>query len=141
MTVFTITEEFTSYANNGQRKEQNLRFALTGKIEKADNIPFDVKADCLDIQIKSARATICKGTDIETALLHDKATRYAYITKDYTVYLMDKSEYIAFAKANGTVTNDSAKNGGGVKTRFKHESVALLKWLSTYCWQPPHKGV
>ena len=117
------------YSNNGQHLEQLFRFALLGSVEKADNLAHDKGADCLGYQVKSARATVCKGTDLLAYLEADKATEFVYITKDETAYIMSREEYIAFVEQFGTVTCDSAKNGGQVKTRLGHETAKLLQWL------------
>lgn len=119
-----------TYPNNGQHAEQVVRYTLTGEICKADNKPFMAGGDCLDIQIKSARATICKGLDLEKHFELDGANRYGYVTKDFSkMYLMDKTEYLEFCKLFATVTTDSQKNGGAVKLRLKDETKAMLKWL------------
>lgn len=124
-----------NYASHGQNVEQSIRYTLTGKIEKADNKPFTEGADCLYYQIKSARATICKGKtarDLERHLDLDKATAYIYGAKDGTAYIMNRQTYTAFVKAFGTVTVDSAKNGGSAKIRLKHETAEMVKWLETH---------
>lgn len=119
-----------TYANNGQHAEQVARYTLTGKIEKADNKPFTAGGDCGDIQIKSARATICHGTDIDAHLALDGANRYGYVSADFSVmYLMSADEYRAFAGTFGTVSRESNKNGGAVKIRFKSEGREMREWL------------
>ena len=117
------------YSNNGQHLEQLFRFALLGSIEKADNLAHDKGADCLGYQVKSARATVCKGTDLIAYLATDKASEFVYVTKSEIAYIMSREEYIAFVEQFGTVTCDSAKNGGQVKTRLGHETAKLLQWL------------
>lgn len=128
MEKFNI-EKVSVYANNGQASEQDLRFAITGKLLKADHNEGN---DLGDMQIKSARATICKGTDIEGFVKKDPASRYAYVTKDRKVYVMNKTEYITFARSFSTVTRESNKNGGAVKTRFRYETPTMLTWLEAY---------
>lgn len=119
------------YSNHGQHAEQVARYTLTGVICKADNKPFTVGADCLDIQIKSARATICKGLDIKKHLELDSASRYGYVVKDFSVmYIMSKAEYLEFCNLFATVTRESTRNGGAVKLRLKDETRAMLKWLA-----------
>lgn len=118
-----------NYAIAGQDIEQSIRYQMTGEICKADNIPFTVSGDCLGYQIKSARATICKGTDIAEHLKHDAAAAYIYGTLAGKGYIMSRTEYLEFATTFATVTRDSQKNGGAIKTRLKSESRALLKWL------------
>ena len=118
-----------NYPNHGQDLEQSLRFELTGKLEKADNLPHTLGADCLDFQIKSARATVCKGTDLDAYLAIDAAKRYIYATADGTAYIMSRAEYKEFCTRFGTVTVESKKNGGGSKIRFKSESKKMREWL------------
>ena len=119
------------YTNNGQHAEQVMRFTLTGKIQKADNTPHTEGGDILDIQIKSARATVCKGTDIQAYLALDGANRFAYVTKDFEhAYIMNKTEYIEFVKEFGYVTRDSKKNGGREKIALGHESKKMLEWFT-----------
>lgn len=122
-------EYLNNYANHGQNAEQSIRKALTGEITKADNLAHDKSADCLGYQIKSARATVCKGTDIRAYLATDCATEYIYGTNDGTAYIMSRTEYIEFVEVFGTVTRESSRNGGAEKIRLKSESVALLNYL------------
>lgn len=119
-----------TYKNNGQHAEQKARFTLTGKICKADNKPFTAGGDCGDIQIKSARATVCHGTDIKAHIAIDGANRYGYVNADFSVmYLMNADEWFEFASLFGTVTRESKKNGGAVKIRLKTESKEMREWL------------
>lgn len=119
------------YSNAGQHAEQVARYTLTGQIVKADNRPFTAGGDCGNLQIKSARATICKGTDFVEHINKDPATAYGYVTADFsTMYILTKAEYKALCKAFGTVTRESGKNGGAVKYRFKAEGRAMLKWFN-----------
>lgn len=130
MTVINLTSIERFYANNGQEAERVFRYTYTGELTKADNIKHTDGADCEDIQIKSARASVCKGTDIEAYLATDMAKRFAYVVKDFTrAYIMDRITYIAFVKTFGTVTRESEKNGGAEKIRLKSESRAMLEWL------------
>jgi hypothetical protein len=131
MTHFYLNPNFTrQYKNNGQHMEQWTRFTLTGETAKADNLAHDKGADCLGYQIKSARATVCKGTDIRAYLATDKATEYIYATADGIAYVMTRIEYIEFVEMFGTVTRESTANGGAEKIRLKSESVALLAYLA-----------
>lgn len=130
MTTIQLTDINRTYKNNGQHLEQVFRFNLTGEIVKADNIEHDKGTDFGNYSIKSARATVCKGTDLATYLDTDKATEFVYITKDLIAYIMNKTEYTVFVETFGTVTTESAKNGGQSKIRLKHETPALLEWLA-----------
>lgn len=125
----SITRE---YKNNGQHAEQVFRYTVTGEIAKADNKPATECGDCLDIQIKSARATVCKGTNLDAYLEMDAANRYAYVTNDFTMaYIMSKAEWKVFCNKFATVTKESAKNGGHEKLRLGHESKEMREWLAS----------
>ena len=129
MTHFTFNR-LHNYSNNGQDIEQSIRFELTGEIAKADNLAHHLGGDCLNFQIKSARASVCKGTDLKAYLNMDAATAYIYGTQDGTAYIMNRTEYEEFCNEFATPTTESAKNGGGAKLRLKSESKALLEWLA-----------
>ena len=131
MTAITLKNITRHYANNGQHAEQVARFTLTGEIEKADNKPFTMGGDCGDIQIKSARATVCHGTDIKAHIAMDGANRYGYVSADFsTMYMMSASEYIEFVEQFGTITTESKKNGGAVKIRLKAEGNEMKAWFT-----------
>lgn len=128
MTKFNFTL-LNNYKNNGQNVEQSIRFTLTGKIEKADNIAHNKSADCLNYQIKSARATVCKGRNLEAYLNEDASKAYIYGTLDGMAYIMNRQEYENFIKNFGTLTRESEKNGGGEKIRLGHETKKMREWL------------
>ena len=129
MTKFFF-EYLNNYTNHGQNAEQSIRKTLTGEIAKADNVAHDKGTDCLTYQIKSARATVCKGADIRAYLATDMATEYIYGTNDGVAYVMSRTEYIEFIEMFATVTRESSKNGGGEKLRLKSESRTLLAYLA-----------
>lgn len=137
------------YANRGQQAEYVARYTLTGRKSYADNKAATACADVGDIQIKSERATVCKGLDLQAHVAKDKAKRYGYVTSDLkTMYVMSPAEYIAFVEMFKTVDHDSTgvraristrttggnggSNGGAVKIRIKHESKAMLKYLEEH---------
>ena len=131
MRTFQLTTNFPrTYKNNGQHMEQWVRYTLTGEVCKADNVAHNAGADVLHYQVKSARATVCKGTDLMAYLATDYATEFIYATADGIAYVMTRTEYVAFATEFGTVTRESESNGGAEKIRLKSESKALLCWLA-----------
>lgn len=133
MTTIELKQIKRFYKNNGQHAEQIARFTLTGEIARADNKPFWIGGDIGDIQIKSAKATICKGNDIESHLKADGANRYGYVTKDFSrMFLMTKVEYLEFSRKFSYETKDSnGKNGGNVKMKFKYESREMIEYLES----------
>ena len=120
---------FVSDYKGGQEREQRVRYTLTGEKHKADNVPHNRGADCLHYQIKSARATVCKGLDLIEYIRQDAATEFIYATKTDIAYIMSRDEYTEFCLTFGTITRESQKNGGGEKIRLKSESQTLLEWL------------
>lgn len=122
-------EYLNNYTNHGQNAEQSIRKVLTGEVAKADNVAHDKGTDCLTYQIKSARATVCKGTDIRAYLETDMATEYIYGTNDGIAYVMSRTEYIEFVEIFATIGRESTRNGGATKMRLKSESRALLAYL------------
>ena len=130
--VLTNTDFPRRYSNIGQHAEQVARFTLTGKICKADNKPHDLSADCLNFQIKGARATVCRGTDLKAYLDRDAATAFIYVTADFeTMYIMSRAEYEEFVNEFGTVTRESSRNGGTEKIRLGYESKRMREWLES----------
>lgn len=118
-----------NYKNHGQDAEQSIRFTLTGELLKADNLRHDLGSDCLNYQIKSARATVCKGTDLKAYLDIDASSEYIYADNDGTAWVMNREEYESFCTEFGSVQADSRKNGGDLKIRLKSESKAMKEWL------------
>ena len=125
-----VADFVQQYNNHGQNMEALFRFTLTGEYSKADNVKHSEGTDLGVYQIKSARATVCNGLDIEKYLDDDKALVFAYVAKNGIAYIMTKQEYIAFVNAFGTVTKDSQKNGGRVKIRLKHENATMIQYLN-----------
>ena len=117
------------YANNGQHAEQVARFTLTGEIVKADNKPFTAGADILDIQVKSARATVCKGLDIRAHVALDVAKCYGYVIADCSkMYIMTPDEWIEFVDRFATATVDSSKEHNPI-LKLPHENKDVKRWL------------
>ena len=130
MDIIKLTNIDRTYKNNGQHAEQVFRFTLSGEIVKADNKPAELCGDYLDIQIKSARATVCNGDNLIAYLEMDSANRYAYVVKDFSIaYLMNKTEWKVFCEHFGRIEQNSQKNGGKVKIRLTHEGYEMREWL------------
>ena len=130
MTSIKLNRAPFTYKNNGQQAQVDYIYTMTGTVTKADNRPYYEGGDYEGTQIKSARASVCKGTDIERHVEEDGATEYAYVTADRVAYIMNPTEYIAFVKTFATITRESEKNGGQVKLRLKAEGRAMLAYLS-----------
>ena len=133
MKVISLLQLPRHYANAGQHAEQVARFTLTGEICKADNIPHEAGGDIGRLQVKSARASVCAGTDLQSYLDKDGATAWGYVMADFSrMFVMDKAEWMAFCEQFGYVTYESQKNGGGEKIRLKSESKKMVQWLMAH---------
>ena len=131
MTTITLATLDRQYKNNGQEAERIVRYTMTGEIAKADNLAHNLGTDCLHYQVKSARATVCRGKDLATYLAEDKATEFAYVLADFSkAVIMSREEYTEFVSLFGTVTRESAKNGGYEKIRLGHETEKMREWLA-----------
>lgn len=95
-----------------------------------NNIPHTAGGDVLNYQVKSARATVCKGTDIDAYLAIDGATEYIYVTNTFKGYVMNRDEWKEFVNRFGTITRESKQNGGAEKIRLKSESREMLEYLA-----------
>lgn len=129
-TLNYATDFISDYSNNGQAKEQQFRFVLTGERCKADNLSASKGCDIFNMSLKSARATVCKGRDLLAHLATDAATEFVYLAKNDIAYIMSRQEWIEFVGEFGTLTRESAKNGGHEKIRLGHESQKMLEWLN-----------
>jgi len=128
-------EKIDTYKNSGNNKEYacGLYFGIKAT---PNNKPATAGGDVLDIQVKSSHASICKGTDLNEHLALDGANRYAYITNDFLMYLMNKEMYKLFVEKFSYIDTDSKKNGGAKKIRLRNESEKMLEWLAR-AWQKP----
>ena len=129
------------YKNKGQQAERAFRYTLTGKLEKADNLPmYDLFYNGKTIQIKSPRATICRGTNLENGIKAQNIDIWAFVdTRDFkTAYLMSTDEFIEFCLvfAEKTPTFEaSGKNGGKSKEKrkLKESSSKMFNYLEKEC--------
>ena len=117
------------YKNVGQQAEVDLAYTLTGKPKKADNRKGG--ADVLSYQVKTFRATLCKGTDPKAVLEEYKdAERFAFVdSEESTWYDLSKAEFLEFVRAFARVERESNKNGGSAKLRLNGQKKAQRAWL------------
>lgn len=136
MNKINLNNNFTRvYQNRGQHAEQVVIFTLSGNIEKASNLSFDKGGDYLDFQIKSARATICKGNtidDLDKHLALDFANKYIYVMQDFeTAYIMNKDEYREFVKEFMIIDYNSKTKEA--KIRLPKETKKVVEYLAKKC--------
>lgn len=139
MTTMVINH-ISTLRNAGQAKQQDLTFALTGKICKPDTIPFDMDSDIPDfsMSVKSARFTLASATLMSATTFEGQlnefservhSEKFAYVTEDYMVYIMDKNEFLMFCREFCAWEQESKKNGGMYKVRCRKESRRMIEWL------------
>ena len=117
------------YKNEGQQAEVDLSYTLTGKPKKADNRKGG--ADVSTYQVKTFRATLCKGTNPLNVLEEYKdAERFAFVDREGLAwYDLSKDEFIEFVRAFARVERESNKNGGAEKLRLNGRKQEQREWL------------
>lgn len=138
MTTFIITNLGISH-NAGINAEQSLRYFLHGYTTAHDSRRFDEASDIDNISVKSARFTLAQGGLLNGSELEPMiddyfsrvhSTEFAYVARDFTVYMMNAKEFREFLMAFCTVERDSYKNGGKLKVRARSESKRMVEWLN-----------
>lgn len=117
------------YKNAGQQAEVNLSFTLYDRPKKADNNKGG--ADVGTYQVKTFRATVCKGTDPRNVLEEYKdAERFAFVDSEKAVwYDLSKDEFLEFVRAFARIERESNKNGGAEKLRLNGRKQEQREWL------------
>ena len=129
-----------TYKNFGQHAEQALNYTLTGRIEKHDTIPYDKGSDIQEyhISVKSARfslmsGNLCKAQDFEGIIAeyfeNVASDKCAYVTQDFTSYIMDNEQFKTFLMNFCTLARESSRHGGRYKVKMRSESKKVLQWL------------
>lgn len=138
MTTFTITNLGISH-NAGINAEQSLRYFLHGYTTAHDSRRFDEASDIDNISVKSAHFTLVQGGLLNGSELEPMiddyfsrvhSTEFAYVARDFTVYMMNAEEFREFLMTFCTVERDSHKNGGKLKVRARSESKKMVEWLN-----------
>lgn len=125
--------------NAGINAEQSLRYFLHGYTTAHDSRRFDEASDIDNISVKSAHFTLVQGGLLNGSELEPMvddyfsrvhSTEFAYVARDFTVYMMNAEEFREFLMTFGTVERDSYKNGGKLKVRARSESKRMVEWLN-----------
>lgn len=131
-------------ANAGDAREWAVCADMGIERTKHDALPYDkgsdVEAGDRHISVKSSGATLMSGSLCEGETTFDgiwslyarktASNLWAYVTKDFTAYYMDKGEFEAFIRKFGRVERESEKNGGAMKIRLRKESAKMLAYLT-----------
>ena len=128
--------------NRGERAENSVSLAFTGKEHKKDSVRFDKGSDIeeLKMSVKSNHATLVSGGILKATekqamineyLDRDASDKFAYVCDDGMTYIMNKDEFEKFINEFVTLDRDSKKNGGQIKLRLKAESSKMRAWLES----------
>lgn len=115
--------------NIGAHAEAHFVYELTGRMVKLSNVKGGT--DCLRWQVKSYRATVCHGVDVNNVLTeYATAERFAFVDSERGVwYDMSPAEFMDFARAFTESDRESSKNGGGEKLRLNRKFVKQREYL------------
>ena len=142
MTTFQITA--VTARNAGDAREWALCNYFGCDRCKHDAAAYDKASDLsvngMDISIKASAFTLmsgnlCDGRDTfdgiwELFAERTHSNRFAYITNDFTVYMMNLGEFERFVRTFCRTERESEKNGGAMKIRCRKESAKMLAWLA-----------
>ncbi len=129
--------------NAGDAREWAMCAAFGIERRKHDAAPYDKASDVsaagMNISIKASgfslmAGNLCDGRDTFDGIWELFAERthsdtFAYVTNDWTAYMMDLSEFGEFVHKFGYIERESQKNGGAAKIRCRKESKKMLAWL------------
>lgn len=125
-------------------KEWSLCAYMGVERSRHDSGAYDKDSDCnagdMHISVKSSAFTLmsgslCEGRDTFDGIWELYAERthsntFAYITEDYTCYMMNLEEFKRFVYTFCRTERESEKNGGALKIRCRKESAKMLSWLA-----------
>lgn len=123
------------YMNGGQFKQIARVATLFDRVEKPDNIRYDMGSDIPELHesVKSSKATLVNmilGDDLQSTLNRYFATTasasHSWVTlvdDDVVAYIMNNTEFREFTETFGWYDNDRKV------VRYKAESIKMLKWL------------
>lgn len=142
MTTFTINHTSTA-KNAGIAREHDLCAYMGINRVHHDSTDYrtssDICAHGMNISVKASAFTLMSGNMCEGKTNFDdiwtlyKSTThsntFAYITEDYTVYMMNIAEFEQFVYMFGRTERESEKNGGAMKIRCRKETRKMVEWL------------
>lgn len=123
------------WMNAGQFKQIARVAALFGRVEKPDNVPYNVDSDIPELHesVKSSKATLVNmvlGEDLPTSLdfyfTHTASTCHSWVMvvdEELVTYIMDNTEFREFTELFGWYDKDRKV------VRYKAESTKMVKWF------------
>ena len=142
MKTLRVAEIERMYANFGQHAEQALAYTLMGEIRTHGDKRFFAGSDIPEyaMSVKTGGFTLATGTINGGNTIAEKwenfanmtaSTCFAFVTTEMVAYIMDMEEFKTFVFTWCRLEKDSAKNGGQMKIRCRHESKKMLAWLKS----------
>ena len=108
---------------------------------KAYNVASDIEVGNRKISVKASKFSLMSGSLCEGYTTFEEiwklyetkchSNEWAYITKDYTAYFMNKAEFKDFVFQFCVTEKESEKNGGAVKIRCRTETQKMINWLQS----------
>ena len=144
MTTFTI-DHISDAKNAGIAREHDLCHYMGIERTAHDSTDYRTSSDiCIDnhhISVKASGFTLisgnmCEGEETFEGIWNvykrnTHSNEFAYVTEDYTVYMMNLGEFERFVKAFCKTERESEKNGGKMKIRCRKESSKMRAWFAT----------
>ena len=120
-----------TFCGNIWEHHDSKPYHIASDVETADGRRISVKASGFTLM----SGFLCEGRDnlediLALYLERTHSDTVAYVSADFTAYMMNMAEFAEFVRAFGRVERDSEKNGGGYKVRGLKESKKMLQWLA-----------
>ena len=144
MKYFNIIPTTAHAGTQGDLREWSLCEHFHISRTKHDSLAYDKGSDLdvgdMHISVKASgfslmSGRLCEGREDFDGIWELYAERthsntFAYITTDFTCYLMNLDEFKAFIYAFCRLERESSKNGGQIKIKARAESKKMLGWLA-----------
>lgn len=143
MTKIEALERIDGINNAGIAREWSLCLYFGIRRVAHDSVAYDKGSDIvaqgMNISVKASGFTLmngslCEGIEDFEGIWNLYADRthsdhFAYMTADFTCYMMNLQEFGEFVHQFARLERDSEKNGGAMKIRCRKESGKMLNWL------------
>ena len=142
MTTINLTPCFDAKTEGDNREWALARYMGINRTvhdTKAYDKASDVEVGALKISVKASgfslmSGSLCKGltTFDEIWNLFESnvhSNTFAYVTADYTCYLMNLATFKKFVYQFCSLDRESKSNGGAIKIKCRRETKKMLAWL------------
>lgn len=142
MTTINLTPCFDAKTEGDNREWALARYMGINRVahdSKAYDKASDVEIGALKISVKASGFSLMSGRLCEGLTTFDEiwnlyesrvhSNTFAYITADYTCYLMNLETFKKFVYKFCYLDRESKKNGGALKIKCRKETKKMLAWL------------